>query len=385
MAKKILCCSDDATGALDAGGAFHSRGYETVIRLQQDKPEISQIECLILDLNSRYNNPKVSRNKLGRAIEMNGLGSTIPLFLKIDSTLRGNFLSDIDILQQFNTNKPIFIAPAFPFHGRLCVNGVYLIKERPVMETEFVRDRAFHKTSSLIHENRTDTEHINWRLLDKGIGNILRITAKSKKRKFTFDTRDQTDLELIVKAGISIGASMAGSSGLASALPKISDKQVGFAIDKTKPTLFVIGSINQVSRLQRDAFKNLGTPGVELSSKDIGNSKSLQAVKDYLQKQLKKSKAVYISGPNEIVNNEVMRRKIEQSISEVTNISKVMHNLVIVGGKTTRATLSGRNIDKLLIQSEYESGIPISAHPNRPELILTKAGGFGHQNTLVFW
>ena len=383
MNKEIVCFADDVTGALDVAGSFYSRGYETAVQIEQDINNIPKTPCLVVNLNSRYDNLKKSAQKISEVVGDITLKAKLPIFLKVDSTLRGNILSDSKVLEQLDEDKPVFIAPAFPFYGRICVNGIYLVKGQPIGETEFAEDKAFNYKSSFLKNNVQDIEHIDWRVLDRGVNAIIEKVTTSKRGRFTFDTRDQTDLELIADAGLSIGASMIGSSGLARAFPKLSISQPLFNVDNSMPTLFVVGSIHQVSLRQKEELAKSGITGIELSHQDVGNTHVLEDLRDVTREHLEKDGTVFIASPNEITNDEILWKEIEDSVAQVSNIQDIKHNLVVVGGETAKATLRGRNIKTLLIRSEYESGVPMSTEPKKTKAILTKAGGFGHPNTLV--
>lgn len=383
MNKELHCYADDVTGALDVAGSFYSRGYQATVLIDQDFLDIPQSPCLVTNLNSRYDSPIKSAEKLSEAIGRTDLKGEVSIFLKVDSTLRGNVLSDSRVLGQLVKEKPVFIAPSFPFYGRICVNGVFLVKNQPILETEFADDKAFHYSSSLLNDYEQDIEHIDWRVLDKGVDAIVARVDSSSTNRFTFDTRNQTDLELIVDAGLSIEASLVGSSGLARALPKGVLPQATYNVDNSMPALFVVGSIHQISRMQKDELVRSGVFGVELSHQDIGNARALQDIKEATQEGLEREGIVYIATPKEITNDEILWHEIEASIAQAAQIQDVRHNLVLVGGETAKAVLGGRDIKTLEIRLEYESGIPISTEPQKTDALLTKAGGFGHSNTLV--
>lgn len=234
-----------------------------------------------------------------------------------------------------------------------------------------------------MHDNQADVEHIDWRILERGVDAVLNRVDNSSRRIFTFDTRDQTDLEVIADAGLEMNAAMIGSSGLARAFPKERTSVRDLNVDSSIPTLYVVGSIHATSRAQKEELAQHGVPGVELLRRDIGNSRALDQIRDQAEHKLDAGETVYIATPDEVTSDAALWREIEDSMGHVSGIRSVRHNLVIVGGETARATLKGRDISSLEVRSEYEAGIPVSTEKDKTEAILTKAGGFGHANTLV--
>lgn len=386
MAKELLCFADDTTGALDVAGSFYSRGYETAVCLEADCQEAADTTCQVYTHNSRYKTPYESKKQLVAALGQidKDFLSRVNLFLKVDSTLRGNILSDIDTVSEVVTDTPIFLAPAFPFYGRTCIDGIYSVRGTPILDTEFAMDPAFNYTSSSLTNNRKDIEHVDWRTLSQGPNAVVARVSSSDTNKFTFDTRDETDLAVIARAGLLIRAVMVGASGLARAIPR---KQLPqgqpFIPDTNLPTLFVIGSMHEMSRLQKAQLATIGVAGVEIPIDQVGNFRELQTINDYVKESLDNGSTLYLATPDSPTDDEGIWREMENSVSEVTRISEVPHNLVIVGGETARATFRGRQITRLAIRSEYEPGIPISSRGDLKEAILTKAGSFGHSNTLV--
>src|SRR3989338_5588905 len=151
MIKEIFCYADDVTGALDVAGSFYSRGYQTAVQIERNVFNIPQTPCFVVNLNSRYDDPIISAEKMSKAFCGISLESGTPIFLKVDSTLRGNIVSDSQVLEKLVGNKPVFIAPSFPFYERTCVNGVYLVNGQYIMQTEFAVDKAFHYSSSFLN------------------------------------------------------------------------------------------------------------------------------------------------------------------------------------------------------------------------------------------
>lgn len=386
MAKEIICYADDATGALDVAGAFYSRGYEATVALEAEISDDLDSNCRVYAQNSRYDSPAESKEKLASALSRidKDLLSQINLFLKVDSTLRGNVLGNLDQISDFVNGRPIFLAPSLPLFGRTCVDGHYLVNGVPILETEFAKDSAFKYISSALNDNRVDIEHIDWRTLSHGPNAVADRVSSSGAKKFSFDTKDEDDLSVIVQTGLLIQAIMVGSQGLARALPNVGFQQSQeFIPDTSLPTLFVVGSLHKITRVQKTKLAKVGISGIDIGDGNLGNITELQAINYQIKENLSNGVTTYLSTPDIPRNDAGIWREMEEAIQEVTLVNEVPHNLVIVGGETARATFKGRQISTIAIKSEYEPGVPISSQKGQHEAILTKAGSFGHSNTLV--
>jgi uncharacterized protein YgbK (DUF1537 family) len=381
---RIVGFADDATGAMDVAGSFHSRGYSAQVNLEEPLL-VDDGVVAVTNLSSRYDIPEASTEKLATALQQSNIDEHSSLaFLKVDSTLRGNLAEDSSVMRRFSGGRPLFIAPAFPFYGRTCIDGVYFVKGKPILETEFAQDRKFQHGSSILGDSFDDTAHIGWQTLDGGIGAVIETVERSTKSAFTFDSRDQTDLEVIAGAGLALEASMIGSSGLARAFPKTeSIGQEVTPVYDSLPALFIVGSLHKISRDQKHRLLKDNVASVDIQPYEIGNRQANRRLKPYILDCLLKDMPICLSTVDSAIDETNLQVKLEDTLGECAAILEVPHNLVIAGGETVRATLKARGIGSLLLRGEYEEGIPIAARSvHSRESIITKAGGFGHAETL---
>jgi uncharacterized protein YgbK (DUF1537 family) len=377
---RIAGFADDATGAMDVAGSFHSRGYSAQVDFEKFLPARQGV--VVANLNSRYDTPEVSSEKLAIALQRSTLDGGNPLaFLKIDSTLRGNIAEDSLAMRDFSGGRPLFIAPALPFYGRTCINGVYFVKGTPVHETEFAQDRKLQHDTSVLGNRFKDTDHIGWQTLDGGIDAVAEAVDRSSKNGFTFDSRDQTDLEVIAGAGLMLGASMIGSSGLARAFPrKEAAHQDVTTVSDSLPALFIVGSIHKASRNQKHRLLRDNVTNIDIHPPAIGNTQKLRS---FILDCLARDMPVCLSTVDAAIDNTDLQIQLEDALGECAAITEIPHNLVVVGGETVHATMRARGVGSLVLRGEYEEGIPIAASSiSTQESVITKAGGFGHTETL---
>ena len=135
MPYRALVVADDLTGAMDSGGEFAARGMETVVVLRgAATPGDGDVESdvLVVDTDSRSVKPAAAARAVEAAISTHPAGV---VYKKIDSTLRGNVVPEIDAAIDASGADLALFAPAFPATGRTTVEGTHLVDGVPVTET----------------------------------------------------------------------------------------------------------------------------------------------------------------------------------------------------------------------------------------------------------
>ena len=135
---RLVVLADDRTGADETAGACAEFGCGSVPVLGWSSIEmVSSLRnpVIVLDLGSRHLDPAsaVGRvNSVARST-VEAIGGGVRLAHKIDSTLRGNWASEI-VASQRRNGAPVIVVPAFPAAGRTCRNGVVFDGAVPVAE-----------------------------------------------------------------------------------------------------------------------------------------------------------------------------------------------------------------------------------------------------------
>lgn len=109
--------ADDLTGACDAGVQFAQHGLDTVVWLST--AEAPDCDVLVLSTASRGNSADGARRKVQGAMAALGRAGATLVFKKIDSTLRGNIVAEIEACGFEET----WVAPAYPAMGRQLIGG----------------------------------------------------------------------------------------------------------------------------------------------------------------------------------------------------------------------------------------------------------------------
>jgi uncharacterized protein YgbK (DUF1537 family) len=117
--------ADDLTGACDAGVQFARHGLKTVVWL--DASELPQADVVVLSTATRRDSPGPAQAKVARACERLARAGRELIYKKIDSTLRGNVIPEIQACGVAET----WVAPAYPALGRQFIRGRLFIKGVP--------------------------------------------------------------------------------------------------------------------------------------------------------------------------------------------------------------------------------------------------------------
>lgn len=405
--RRLLILADDLSGAADCANACISSGLNAVVSFE-DVNDHFQGEVLSIDCNTRHLSPTEAAARVTDIMRSPLLQEPDQLvFKKVDSTLRGNVGSELrvtlDERRAASSNRIVAVmAPAFPAGGRTTVDGHQLLHGIPLGETEIWR-----------HNGLSGVAHLPTMLRQAGLSTSLVTLGRVRSNPDSLqadmlqlatqtdviicDVETDDDLSAIAHASLALGRETiwAGSAGLAYQFPHAARltpstppiEQPEFPIG---PILFVVGSMSSVSHRQARALENATPvtpihilPSVLLEGPSQpawqmfagGIHDSLQSGNDTL----------IVLDANEWVDLQKRRRLTDAlGLMLVPHVSLV-GALVATGGETARAILDGWGIASLFMLGELERGLPFSfAHLDDRSLpLLTKAGAFGSQETLV--
>ncbi len=204
--------ADDLTGACDAGVQFAQRGFTTKVWL--DRAPREPADLTVITTSSRHDQEEVARRKVATAC------AALPqlVFKKIDSTLYGNIVAEIEAALDACGISEAWLAPAYLAQGRTVSDGWLEVAGS---------DRRVHLPTLL-----GDHPRIRW-----------------------FDAYAQDDLQRIAHQAFETEPRplLVGSAGLATEVAQLLGG-TGIPACVERPTsgeiLFVIGSTNPVTLAQ---------------------------------------------------------------------------------------------------------------------------------------
>ncbi|HZJ56614.1 MAG TPA: four-carbon acid sugar kinase family protein [Clostridia bacterium] len=411
---RLLIIADDFTGALDTGVQFSKMGISTQVFLYDDVDwgNIEKhVQVMVVDTQSRHLSSHEAYKRVFQLTKRAKEMGVKFFYKKTDSTLRGNIGSEIAALMDACHMERLPFIPAYPKAGRTTRDGIQYVDDIPLHMTAFAGDPLNpikeaniagiinRQTGKVVHSlNMVHIERNDYFHEGKGI--------------FVYDAVSDEDLEGICRLltqdqGIT---GIAGCAGFAPYIPRIFNlntgaKDMGRATRFHKAVLIVCGSINEVSMSQVAYAENRGIKSQLLSPHKMFHNDFLNnpeyetiltnAIDTLLEHGIlilktadEEGDIIFIMGAGDGSPGESTYRIITGFIgSFVRDIMKRTNigTLVVFGGDTALGIVEGLHCTAILPQTELLTGIPISALGSKlfSGTLITKAGGFGDEGTLM--
>lgn len=325
----MLIVADDLTGAADSAGAFAAAGHSTVVVLGGPasvlSSEVANAGVVAVDTNGRMLEEDDAFMATATAVRAS---PHRPVFVKIDSTLRGHVRASVlAVLSALETPpKHVVICPAFPALGRTVVDACVHVDGEPLADGS-LRDalRGFPADAGLfIPVVRTDED-------------LAAVVRRMHDPARPGDTL------------------WVGSAGLARHL-------VGFA---DAPPASTTVALTDADRIAIVAGSQHERTMAQLARLDGATQRATNS-------------QVFRVDPND-------RDFVDQIVPTLRKVD----GLVLTGGQTARMVLDALGIHQLTVGGEVEIGMPwataILDHDGeqRSITLVTKAGGFGDEAALV--
>ena len=406
----MLILADDLTGAADCGLACTEAGLETLVLLDP-QGTVSGAEALAVDLDSR-GLQAVDAYAVTRSAAEWLLAPGTLFYKKIDSTLRGNPAAEIAAACDAVAAGPhgralALVAPAFPATGRITRGGRVLIHGVRLELTETWRREgqgdpdlaAMLRTAGLT--NRT----VSLQTIRSGkLPDLLRKAAAGGVGALVCDAETNADLACIAAAGRTLGPAVvwAGSAGLARHLGALAAQDVGdqhgrsarAATRRRGPVVAVVGSMAAVAHAQAAALARLPrhaavavTPGTLLAGPASPRWQAAERSLDAALGVVGDHGIVVLSIGVEPAGDDAPGRLLSAVLARLAAPHMGRSGaLIATGGETARAVLGLTGVSGLRLVGEIEPGVPLAMAaglPGTPLPVVTKAGAFGDEFTLI--
>src|SRR5262245_30770334 len=116
--------ADDLTGATDVAAAFAARGFKTLVLVNPRARMPVRPDVVLLTTNSRHDTPKIAQRKAHVAYRWLQKQHIPLLYKKIDSTVKGNIVAEVEALRDAGGFTCALVCPANPAQGRIVRHGV---------------------------------------------------------------------------------------------------------------------------------------------------------------------------------------------------------------------------------------------------------------------
>jgi len=383
--------ADDLTGAVDAAAAFAHRGFRAVVVLDPrclrsprgmgfppllkwdtgGKPGPPQIVALCT--HSRHDTPDAARRKVRRACGQLRQGGYSLLFKKLDSTVQGNVVAEVEAARAGGGFAAALVCPAHPVQGRR-VRG------------------------AVLHVRGAGTVHLGERFRAQGlrasgaieapmsVAKISRAFARGNRFLLAHATTER-ELGLLVRAvrQSKHRVLLAGSAGMAGILAKqmARGRPVAgeFQVSSLKfhpsaqATLIIAGSNNPVTKRQLEKLVAQTRAAVFVLDRFTG----------------KDAAAALASGRNVVILVPVHRQPDRMILRQLGTLaplfrSRLIGSLVLTGGDTAALVCRGLRPLAIAIGGEIVPGIAwgrLVGGLAGGLAVCTKPGGFGGDQSLA--
>ncbi len=360
-----IVLADDLTGTLEIGAILKQAGRQVQIGIGS-VPTVPADCSVVTDCQTRRLPPSEALARYGAILEAAG-ASPVELYLKVDSTLRGNVAAAIRATLAHYRGRNIVFCPAYPAQGRTVVRGQVFVHGEPLRVRTSADESAEPLGNGVIGEAlggalnqaASATELIDLLASDLA-GTVL-----------VCDARSEQDLRDIWQAVEDSGASvvMAGSAGLMAAKCARLDG-AGLAVETLAGRQWVVacGSMNPATRRQLE-----GCPWMVLYP---------PATAAEAEHCLMREGGGVLATPPERSDEDVTPWLV--SLVQAVRRKACPGGLIVFGGDTAASILAACGIRSLEPAGEILPGVPCSwvELEGAATPLITKAGGFGAPDLL---
>lgn len=410
----VKVIGDDLTGAMDTSQGFAARGYATTVvadpNAEIDAVPLGETPAILgINTDSRYDDENDAINSVVEAIE------TIParsIYKKVDSTLRGNFAAEIDAALTASGANLALVAPAFPSAGRTTEDGIHYVNGTPVADTESGEDEKGPISSSISELFKSvdrPIENVSLATVDAGSDQVAAAIADSIKRDerapiLVCDAREDTHLETAAKAAAEFDTLYVGSGGLAEhiTVPEADTIKRSSPQFSSGAALGVAGSVSTITLTQLEQVADeaiVRIDGASLLTGDIPDAaiertvRRLQNGRPVILTAATSDEAVeqtLTAGREQGLTAAEVRNQVAAGLAAAATAvlrTETPSGLLLTGGDIAVAVIQALGATAItLTGEEVEAGIPIGTFVDGPTAgmpLVTKAGGFGSEETIV--
>ncbi|HER24097.1 MAG TPA: four-carbon acid sugar kinase family protein [Candidatus Atribacteria bacterium] len=413
--------ADDLSGANDTGVKFTKKGYNASVSIVNNQPTVvipDNIDVFVVDTETRELESEPAREKLNSILKKLSIDQDDFVYKKVDSTLRGNIGVEIEEIMKFLKKDICIFSPSFPSHQRVTIDSYLMVDQRPLGASEYSSNHLKQEENSFIPaimKKQTDFSVGQIHLSDvakgpKAILSKINELCKKGNRIIVIDSIIENHLRDIFRSGFKFSGTVlfSGSAGLANHFPKNNNKpeKLKVNIENTKgPVIVIAGSRNSVVSQQINYLKdNLNLAQIKIDLEQIFSDRD-RVLENYAAKSIELINAdqdllIYtdaIYNERQSINNKLMdkhhfsfreleieiKKMFGQLTSEIIKNTKA-RNLILTGGDVALGVCEELKIYSMNILDELLPGIPLTTanYKNLTLKIITKAGGFGKEDTL---
>lgn len=408
--KKVCVVADDITGGDDIGLMYAKSGHPTLLYPYSSWEQAAFGDCgkLVVDTDSRFVPPEEAyRRVYGVVSRFAGCG-TEQFFNKQCSVFRGNIGAEFDAMLDALGLSFAPVVLGFPDNGRTTVHAVHYVWGVPLEHSPFRNDPVNPMTRSNLAEILRDQTHrrvstVPWESYLRGEAHLRQLLERRRAEGgyAIFDVRDNGDLALLARLlkeepvicgssaiayylGLEEGPCAAGAWPAPSSDPRV---------------LCIAGSLTPQTLRQLQWAREAGYPewvldtqglfqpgpeetaraglvaecGLLLQSHDVLTLRTGSDLAD-VRRTKQAALARGFTGAQAASRVSQALAAAARELAQAYGIRK----FVVHGGDTSASFCREFGIHGMRIGAEIESGIPVCASVEDPQLqFVLKSGSFG--------
>lgn len=398
----VLVIADDFTGANDAGSGLAQAGARVHVLFGTEAPlPEDTADVLVISTDSRAVSASQAAERVAQVVQHFAAQLRQGwLFKKIDSTLRGNVGAETVAALRASGKRLALVAPAVPRLGRTTREGKVWVNQRLLTDTEFASDPK----TPILSAHVLDQMQIDGTEIDLPTLRSDRLDAvlAAAHGVVVVDAENEADLArlIIAAARLTEKPLLVGAAGLSDALG------AALSVRPSRPVLAVVGSMS--SSAQQQIATLLNQRAVEIVDVDIRQLFQQPAWPDR-DRWIEQAAAALRAGRHTVIRtcqhesqrhdighlsqqHSVTRQQLGEGISqllgEITHSlcrTQLPHALYLSGGDVAIAVAQALGASGFKIQGLVAGCVPHGVLLNSEFTlpVMTKAGGFGDENTLV--
>jgi uncharacterized protein YgbK (DUF1537 family) len=340
--------ADDATGALECASILAGLRLAVTVSIGPWPAGLQWEGILVVDLESRNLPAGEARALLGDCLTACREQGIRAIYLKTDSTLRGNLADSLIELAKGASASPVVYVPAYPKLGRTVRGGRLFVNGVPLDLTAFAADIRHPARSSFLMD-LFSAEHKGDVVLVESASR-LRIALRARTHGILVCDAE-TEEELAALAGVVRESAevrvAAGPSGFVSYWASMAGFPcvVELPLPVVSRWLVICGSLHPQSRKQVAEAAALGVP-------------------------------ILTSDPEAVMQPEQAASALAQLAVESIRETRP-DGILIMGGDTAFAVWKALGVRLLQPMPEALPGVAACCSPELDLVFVTKAGGFG--------
>jgi uncharacterized protein YgbK (DUF1537 family) len=397
--------ADDFTGASDIANTLAKGSLATTQFFGVPKEaSLEACDAGVISLKTRSIDPEQAVAESLRALHwLKAQGCRQYIFKycsTFDSTPRGNIGPVAEALAVELSVRGVVACPAFPTTGRTIYQGHLFVGDRPLNESGLENHPLNPMTDAdirrwLSRQSKHPVGLVPWSVVQSGphaIKGELEAAATRGECLVIVDAVRDDDLVNIGKA-CADAPLVTGGSGVAIGLPQIIIDR-GFASGRSKPFrgskgagAVLAGSCSRATLSQVEAYKS-SHPSLAIdANRVLDRTMTADQVAEFITSNRGRDPIVYSSAAPDKVRSiqaqysqERVAHALEQLFADAAKkiVADGFDRLVVAGGETSGAVVSGLRLPAVTIGPEIDPGVPALATEGEAAVALAlKSGNFG--------